>query len=291
LNKTPVTSKPTESSKSTDDDLFELITPSYSMGFTGKSSMLTAAEMITDEELEVLAAPEGIAYKRDSKKSPGRKTGAGQVEWVFENGKYVPVNVGGGEVASDPATAGVDSNPAASARRGQASSGWDKIGAGGSQARVIKIPVDKLFGGDSQYNIIIRPGDVVRVPVNVIGEFYTIGNVNYQGVHSLTGRPITLVQAIAIARGLGELAWPTRVEVTRRIARNRQVTVMVNLKKIAAGLQPDFFIKPNDTINVGTDATAIFLYSLRNAFSSSYGFGFSYSRNFAQTNNGQFQDF
>ncbi len=263
-----------------EDDVFKLIAPSYSMGFTGKSGMISTSEMITDDELEVLAAPEGIDYKRKSSRISSGKKNAGQAEWVFENGKYIPIPVEESKVDGDTIDFNIDTKPVASTTDKKTSSGWNKVGAGGSQSRVIKIPVDKLFGGDSQYNIIIRPGDVVRVPVDVVGEFYVMGNVNTQSVFSLNGRRMTLVQAITVANGLGDLAWPTRVEVTRRIGRNKQVTVMVNLKKIAAGHQPDFFIKPDDTINVGTDATAIFLYKLRNAFKASYGFGFEYSRNF-----------
>ena len=176
----------------------------------------------------------------------------------------------------------------ATVRDDSSSFGWDKMGSGANQSRVIKIPVDKLFGGDLQYNIIIRAGDVIRVPVDQVGEFYVIGNFRNQGAINLTGRPMTLVQAVAAAGGLGELAWPTKVEVTRRIGRNRQVIAMVNLKKIAAGLQPDFFIKPNDTINVGTHGSARFLSVLRNAFRATYGFGFVYDRNFVGKDFGDF---
>ncbi len=55
---------------------------------------------------------------------------------------------------------------------------------------------------------------------------------------------------------------------------------MVNLEKIASGEQPDFFIKPDDLINVGTHPTARYRAVIRNAFRASYGFGFVYDRNF-----------
>ena len=56
---------------------------------------------------------------------------------------------------------------------------------------------------------------------------------------------------------------------------------MVDLDKIASGEQPDFFIKPNDLINVGTHPTSRWRAVLRNAFRATYGFGFVYDRNFA----------
>jgi hypothetical protein len=68
--------------------------------------------------------------------------------------------------------------------------------------------------------------------------------------------------------------------VTRRIGRDKEETVMVDLDKIASGEQPDFFIKPLDLINVGTHPTAMWRAVLRNAFRGTYGFGFLYDRNF-----------
>jgi hypothetical protein len=57
--------------------------------------------------------------------------------------------------------------------------------------------------------------------------------------------------------------------------------VLVDLAKIAQGIQPDFFIKQPDLINVGTHGTARWLAVLRNAFRATYGFGLVYDRNFA----------
>jgi polysaccharide export outer membrane protein len=157
--------------------------------------------------------------------------------------------------------------------------------------RVIKIPVDRLKGGDPRYDIVIRPGDRISVPVDVIGEFWVMGNVNKIGPQNITGRPMTLKMAIATAGGLSELAWPKKVEVIRRIGRNKaglmqEETVMVDLDKIAKGQQPDFFIKQYDLINVGTHGTSYFLYVLRNAFRAYYGFSMTYDRNFATSDFG-----
>jgi hypothetical protein len=97
---------------------------------------------------------------------------------------------------------------------------------------------------------------------------------------------MTLKMAVAAAGGLGPLAWPKRCEVTRRIGKNKEETVLVDLDKIAQGEEPDFFIKPNDLINVGTHATARWRAVLRNSFRATYGFGFIYDRNFADRDYG-----
>jgi polysaccharide export outer membrane protein len=160
---------------------------------------------------------------------------------------------------------------------------WDQGGAG----RLLRIPTDKLLAGDSRYNLAIKPGDTIYVPVDIIGEFLIMGNVNRTGAIPLTGRPFTLKMAIAAAGGLGPLASPKNVEVIRRIGRDKEEIVMVDLDRIASGEQPDFFIKPYDLINVGTEPLARWRAILRNAFRATYGFGFVYDRNFADVDYGQ----
>ncbi len=209
---------------------------------------------------------------------------AGRIEWVFEDGKWVPVRVGEPEITE------VVPEPERvfeGLREQRAEDfDWDEIGRGGIQTRLIKIPTDKIRGGDPRYNIVIRAGDSIEVPVDIIGEFYIGGNTNYQGYIDMTGRPMTLKMAITAAGGLGPLAWPKRCEVTRRIGKHQEETVMVDLDKIARGEQPDFFIKPNDLINVGTHPTSRWRAVLRNAFRATYGFGFIYDRNFADRDYG-----
>jgi polysaccharide export outer membrane protein len=210
-----------------------------------------------------------------------------RIEWIFQDGRWVPVRVG----PPKPPEPEIEVEPEEVAppvrERVPPELGWDEIGAAGVQTRVIKIPVDKFQAGDPRYNIAIRPGDTVYVPVDIIGEFYIMGNTVRQGAVNLTGRPMTLKMAIAAAGGLGEYAWPKRCEVIRRLPNDREEIVMVDLDKIARGEQPDFYIKPDDLINVGTHPTARWRFILRNAFRATYGFGFLYDRNFADADFGK----
>ncbi|MHC4460287.1 MAG: polysaccharide biosynthesis/export family protein [Planctomycetota bacterium] len=204
-----------------------------------------------------------------------------RIEWIFRDGQWVPVQVGR-PVPTEPEIKGEPEKVTKPLReKVPADFDWDQIGAGGEKTRVIKIPADRLNAGDPRYNIVIRPGDSIQVPVDIIGEFCIMGNTNYQGYLPITGRPMTLMMAIAAAGGLGPLAWPNRCEVRRRIGTKKEEIVMVDLDKIARGEQPDFFIKPNDLINVGTHPTSRWRAVLRNAFRATYGFGFVYDRNFA----------
>ena len=147
--------------------------------------------------------------------------------------------------------------------------------------RVIRIPVKPLLAGDARYNVVLRAGDIVSVPPSPIGNVYIDGQVNGPGVYNLpvTGR-LTLTRAITSAGGLGNLAVPERVDLTRIVGHNEQATIMLNLRAIQEGTQPDVYIKPDDRINVGTNFWATPLAVMRSGFRTSYGFGFLLDRNF-----------
>ena len=222
--------------------------------------------------------PIQVAPPKPTEPEPKETEAASRVEWIFEDGKWVPVQVGPPKPPK-PAIKFKPEGPAIPLEEKLVAEEleWEKA----VQMRVIKIPAAKLLAGDPRYNIVIKPGDTIHVPVDIIGEFCIMGNVNNRGYINITGRPMTLKMAIAAAGGLGALAWPKRCEVIRRIGEDKEEIVMVDLDKIANGEQPDFFIKPNDLINVGTHATARWRAILRNAFRATYGFGFVYDRNFA----------
>ena len=152
-----------------------------------------------------------------------------------------------------------------------------------SDVRIIAIPAKALLAGDPKYNIVIRPRDLIRVRIPNIGQYYMGGNIQNPGPYSLDGRQLTVKQALVSAGGFAPLAEPSRANLVRRISKDEEQTIQIDLDAIIAGDTPDFYIRPNDTINVGSTPIHIFLAVLRNAFRLSYGFGFVYDRNFADT--------
>lgn len=277
-----------------EQEMLEIIAPRAQVQRPNSRLVITTAEMSTDyDELIDTAVPQGFETQPDFDDqntinqeelvtNPVPQIPEGRVEWVFRDGKWVPMQVEEPQPRQQYTTEPPRQVPPAQPRQQIPEQfDWDQLGTGGVQTRLIKIPTDKLLGGDPRYNIIVRPGDTIHVPLDVIGEFAIMGNVNSQGYINLTGRPMTLKMAVAASGGLGPLAWPKRCEVTRRIGKNKEETVMVDLDKIARGEEPDFFIKPNDLINVGTHPTSRWRAVLRNAFRATYGFGFIYDRNFA----------
>ncbi len=147
--------------------------------------------------------------------------------------------------------------------------------------RILEIPVKELMEGDPRYNIVIRPYDLINVPPGNVGEFYMMGNIARPGAYTLTGRRLTVKEAVASAGGFGPLAWPARADLIRRVSEDEEQIIQLDLDKIFAGEAPDFYLKPNDMVNVGTTPAAMFFAVLRNAFRFTYGMGFVYDRNFA----------
>jgi protein involved in polysaccharide export with SLBB domain len=238
-----------------------------------------------------------IPVQNDSPQPTEDKEQGGHIEWIFRNGKWVPVRVGPEQQPQMPKPI-EPLQPVIKIEPGEEMVGPLAEPAlpglepeEGAMTRLIRIPADKLLAGDPRYNVVIKPGDTIFVPVDSVGEFYIMGNVNRTGPIPITGRPMTLKMAIAVAGGLNPIAWPKRCEVVRRIGRETEEIVMVDLDKIASGEQPDFFIKPNDLINVGTHPTSRWRAILRNAFRATYGFGFVYDRNFADRDFGTHRPF
>ncbi len=197
---------------------------------------------------------------------PGRRDGqprtaptVGESGWVYINGKWVQV--------------------------GRGESGTRHGGARGELVtqRIIRVPMEPLLAGKREYNIVIRPGDILRVPPPPNGYVYLAGQVARPGPYGIptTGR-YTFMRALVSAGGLGTFAIPERIDLTRIVGPDRQATIRLDGRAIAEGTQPDIVLKPDDIINVGTNFWAQPLAVIRNGFRASYGFGFLLDRNFSE---------
>ena len=155
------------------------------------------------------------------------------------------------------------------------------IQGAGQLRRIIRFDVRALQSGDPTQNVVLRDGDTVTIPSPLMGDFYMAGEVARPGVYSLTGRKITLLQAVAAAGGLTAVAVPWRTEVVRRISETEEEIIYVDISLVARGEVPDFYVQPEDLIRVGTDQGAIYNAVNRNAYRATYGVGAVYDTNFA----------
>ncbi|MCG8619254.1 MAG: SLBB domain-containing protein, partial [Desulfobacterales bacterium] len=147
--------------------------------------------------------------------------------------------------------------------------------------RVIEIDARALMEGQAKYNIVVRPGDIIRVPAPESGNVFIAGEIARPGTYALPGKNrLTLRQLILSAGGFSPLAVPERVDLVRRIDHNTEATVRLNTRAIFEGVHPDLFLKPDDQIIIGTNLPATFAAVARNGFRVSYGFGFLLDRNF-----------
>jgi polysaccharide biosynthesis/export protein len=148
--------------------------------------------------------------------------------------------------------------------------------------RIIEVPWPLLRQGDSSYNIVIRPDDRIYIEPPQLGHLYIRGEVSRPGVYQYptTGERMTLSEFIISAGDLGPIAVPERISLTRRIGENVQATVSLNYAAIIQKTEPDIFLKPNDTISIGTSWGATPMAIVRNGFRATYGFGFLLDRNF-----------
>ncbi|MCP4709914.1 MAG: hypothetical protein GY869_14925, partial [Planctomycetes bacterium] len=214
--------------------------------------------------------------REQSSEPAGQKT----MKAVLRDGKIVFDQIEGYVPIDEPQVGG---------ETGDLSKGptYDDLHEAGLAQEVIQIDLKKLRGGDWTQNVIIRPGDDIHVPMNSVGLFHVMGSVSRPGTYSLAGDRLTLKQAIASSGPMMPTAWPSRCEIIRRVGDNKQVTCLVNLDKLFAGTSPDYFIKANDIINVGSHPVARWVAVVRQSFRSTYGFGFVYDRNLADKDFGR----
>lgn len=148
--------------------------------------------------------------------------------------------------------------------------------------RIIELDYKLLARGDSSQNIVIRPDDRIYVDGPEVGYIYLDGEVVRPGAFTLPNSGVlTLSRAITSAGGLGPIAVPERIDLTRRVGPNREATIRLNLAAIRQRTEPDIVLRPDDHIIVGTTFWATPLAVVRNGFRMTYGFGFIFDKNFA----------
>jgi len=236
------------------------------------------APQLIEELLEGLdEEPLGTTTPEDDSERPeapapvdsGLDAGGSTAQWVYAGGKWVKVEPG----APSPTRPGTISSDRQEFD--------EELGRLITQ-RIIEIPYSRLSEGDMRYNIIIRPGDVIKVPAPQAGFVYIMGEISRPGAYTIPGeQDLTLKQLIASAGNLSPLAIPQRVDLIRRVSVNQEATMRLDLNSIFNGTEPDIFLKQDDLINIGTSFWATPLAVFRNGLRTSYGFGFVIDRNFA----------
>jgi polysaccharide export outer membrane protein len=119
---------------------------------------------------------------------------------------------------------------------------------------------DLLNSSDSRGNVLIYPGDVIKVtPAGVV---YVVGEVKKPGGFVLkTNENISVLQALALAEGLTRTSARGRVRIIRTDgATGARTETPVNLDKILGGKLPDPVLLPKDIVFVPNSTGRTVLY-------------------------------
>lgn len=130
----------------------------------------------------------------------------------------------------------------------------------GPDGRIFKfrVDVDAVFEGtDEQQNVVVREGDIVRVPrlefaTPQSSEFvYVLGRVSQRGrIPMIRGRkPFMLTHLIALCGDFAEFADRSEVKVIRYTETGRREEV-IDFDDIIEGKRADFRLEPDDLIYV-----------------------------------------
>ena len=107
-----------------------------------------------------------------------------------------------------------------------------------------------LESGDPRYNVLVYPGDVVKV--TRAGVVYVEGEVKKPGGFMLkTNENISVLQAVALAEGLTRTAARSHARIMRTDeATGTRTEIPIDLDKILAGGLTDPILRPKDIVFV-----------------------------------------
>jgi polysaccharide export outer membrane protein len=162
---------------------------------------------------------------------------------------------------TDPVVDGGSASAPALQRKANANDGTGTTTAGPAGRETLNINLkDLLNSSDSRGNVLIYPGDVVKVtPAGVI---YVVGEVKKPGGFVLkTNENISVLQALALAEGPTRTSARSRVRIIRTDGiTGARTETPINLDKILAGKLPDPILLPKDIIFVPNSAGRSVLY-------------------------------
>jgi polysaccharide export outer membrane protein len=121
-----------------------------------------------------------------------------------------------------------------------------------SGAEKIEVDLNELMNsGNEKFNVPVRPGDVINIPLETKVIVYVLGAVRSPGaIEMTTTLPVTLLAAIARAGGLTDEANKSNIQIRRKDEKGVDSVIKVNLKDILNGKTADVLLNPGDAINI-----------------------------------------
>ncbi len=131
----------------------------------------------------------------------------------------------------------------------------DSTDGGGGEAEGLQVSLkDLLMSSDPRYNVMVYPGDVVKVPP--AGIVYVVGQVRKPGGFLLkTNQNLSVLQALALAEGTTSTSAEKRARIIRTEGLSgKREEIPIDLKRILAGKAPDPVLQARDILFVPNSA-------------------------------------
>ncbi len=118
----------------------------------------------------------------------------------------------------------------------------------------IKVNLEDLLDkGDMTYNLPLKTGDVVYIPLRKVldvasTKIYVGGKVKRPGLYDYQPG-LTALSACIMAGGFDKFAAPNRTKIIRK-EKGKQKVIEINLKEVMEGKTPDVELKPGDRVQV-----------------------------------------
>jgi polysaccharide biosynthesis/export protein len=166
-----------------------------------------------------------------------------------------PTPRGDAQLAGAPASAHLAATSAPAPDRAMAISS----SASGQNAQEVNLKT-LLESGDPRSNILVWPGDVVKV--TRAGIVYVIGEVKKPGGFELkSNENITVLQAVALANGVTRTSAQSQTRIIRTDpASGVRSEIHLDLAKVLAGKVPDPTLQPRDILFIPNSASRSALY-------------------------------
>lgn len=114
-----------------------------------------------------------------------------------------------------------------------------------------------LESGRAEENVVVQAGDIVQV--RPAGLVYVVGEVNRPGGFAVPpGRPVTVLQALAMAEGLGDMAAADRGVIVREHQDGTREEIPVNLEEVLEGSEAPPGLHARDVLFVPKNGTKSF---------------------------------
>jgi polysaccharide export outer membrane protein len=117
---------------------------------------------------------------------------------------------------------------------------------------IIAIGLEDLAAGSPEFNMELKPKDVISIPIDQMLNVFVYGEVKTPGaIPFLSSKRITLLQAIAQAGGPTEWAKKTRVIIKRKDKKTgKEMKIQANLKSMISGRIADIVLEEGDVVIV-----------------------------------------